>query len=50
MGLSFHCLSGSWMRCWKRFSCSSMLTVRKYLISRMPESIRYDSKPGVSAR
>ena len=37
IGLSFHCLSGSWIRMRKRNSCSSSVIENQYLIRMVPE-------------
>ena len=48
IGLSFHCLSGSWMRIRKRSCCSSSDIENQYLIRRMPERSSIFSNSGTS--
>src|SRR5215468_12748491 len=46
MGLSFHCLSGSWMRMRKRNCCSSSLMENQYFSRMMPEPTSMRSNSG----
>src|SRR6266481_6372800 len=46
MGLSFHCLSGSWMRMRKRNCCSSSLIENQYFSRMVPERTSMRSNSG----
>src|SRR5919206_3792527 len=46
IGLIFQRLVGSWMRFWKRRSCSSSLTENQYLIRMIPERTNILSNSG----
>ena len=50
MGLSFHCLSGSWMRPRKRISCSWSDSENQYLMSWIPERMIIFSNSGTSRK
>ena len=50
IGLSFHCLSGSWMRIMKRNCCSSSVIENQYLINTMPERTSMRSNSGTERK
>ena len=50
IGLSFHCLSGSWIRMVKRRCCSSSVMENQYLIRMIPERTSMRSNSGTERK